>query len=140
MKQKFDVVALGELLIDFTQNGLSSQAPLYEANPGGAPCNVLSMLKKPGRSCTFIGRAGNDMFGVQLRRVAEEAGTCMDGLSVDPKVGTTPAFVRTAGLSSPLIPIYALLSCPQSVYRPCPAPSFSLPEKERGRPARSRWW
>ena len=51
MKKKFDVVALGELLIDFTQNGLSAQGnPLFEANPGGAPCNVLAMLKKLGKS------------------------------------------------------------------------------------------
>lgn len=42
-----DVVALGELLIDFTENGISSQGnPLFEANPGGAPCNVLAMLTK----------------------------------------------------------------------------------------------
>ncbi len=40
--KKFDVVALGELLIDFTENGTSAQGnPIYEANPGGAPCNVL---------------------------------------------------------------------------------------------------
>ena len=43
----FDVVALGELLVDFTDNGLSGQGnPLFEANPGGAPCDVLAMLKK----------------------------------------------------------------------------------------------
>ena len=42
----FDVVALGELLVDFTENGISAQGnPMLEANPGGAPCNVLSMLK-----------------------------------------------------------------------------------------------
>ena len=48
MKDKqFDVVALGELLIDFTENGFSEQGnPIFEANPGGAPCNVLAMLKK----------------------------------------------------------------------------------------------
>ena len=49
MKQ-FDVTALGELLIDFTENGLSSQGNyLLEANPGGAPCNVLAMLAKLGK-------------------------------------------------------------------------------------------
>ena len=43
--KRFDVVALGELLIDFTENGMSGQGnPLFEANPGGAPCNVLAML------------------------------------------------------------------------------------------------
>ena len=46
MEKKYDVTALGELLIDFTDSGISEQGnPLLEANPGGAPCNVLSMLQ-----------------------------------------------------------------------------------------------
>lgn len=54
-----DVVALGELLIDFTENGTSGQGnPLFEANPGGAPCNVLAMLEKLGRRTAFIGKVG----------------------------------------------------------------------------------
>ena len=54
MKQ-YDVIALGELLIDFTDYGKSEQGnPVFEANPGGAPCNVLALLKKYGRSCGFI--------------------------------------------------------------------------------------
>ena len=62
--KRFDVVALGELLIDFTENGLSGQGnALFEANPGGAPCNVLAMLKKLDCSCAFIGKVGEDMFG-----------------------------------------------------------------------------
>ncbi len=45
--KKYDVTALGELLIDFTENGTSCQGnSVFEANPGGAPCNVLSMLSK----------------------------------------------------------------------------------------------
>ena len=96
MKEKFDVVALGELLIDFTASGESGQGnPLFEANPGGAPCNVLAMLKKLDRSCAFVGKVGDDLFGRQLRQVAEEAGICMEGLSVDPAVHTTLAFVKT---------------------------------------------
>ena len=96
MNEKFDVVALGELLIDFTASGESGQGnPLFEANPGGAPCNVLAMLKKLDRSCAFVGKVGDDIFGRQLRQVAEEAGICMDGLSVDPAVHTTLAFVKT---------------------------------------------
>ena len=95
-ERKFDVVALGELLIDFTENGVSGQGnSLFEANPGGAPCNVLAMLKKLDKSCAFIGKVGNDMFGTQLRAVAEEAGICMDALAMDPKVQTTLAFVKT---------------------------------------------
>ena len=58
MKQ-YDVTALGELLIDFTENGTSAQGnPLFEANPGGAPCNVLAMLTKLGHKTAFIGKVG----------------------------------------------------------------------------------
>ena len=96
MEQQTDVVALGELLIDFTENGISPQGnPVFEANPGGAPCNVLAMLRKLGHSCAFIGKVGCDMFGSQLRSVAEEAGISLDGLRMDPKVHTTLAFVKT---------------------------------------------
>ena len=94
--KKFDVVALGELLIDFTENGLSGQGnTIFEANPGGAPCNVLAMLKKLGRSCSFVGKVGDDMFGQLLRKVAEDAGICMDHLVEDKDVRTTLAFVKT---------------------------------------------
>ena len=55
--KKYDVTALGELLIDFTENGLSVQNnPLFEANPGGAPCNVLAMLTNLGKRTAFIGK------------------------------------------------------------------------------------
>ena len=75
MTKRFDVIALGELLIDFTENGQSEQRnPLMEANPGGAPCNVLAMLKKLGYTCAFIGKVGDDMFGRQLKQVTEDAG------------------------------------------------------------------
>ncbi len=91
MSQKqFDTVALGELLIDFTQNGLSQQGnPLFEANPGGAPCNVLAMLRKLGKRCAFIGKVGQDDFGRQLAQVAQEAGIDLRGLRYDPEVHTT---------------------------------------------------
>ena len=96
MKQSFDVVALGELLIDFTQNGLSEQGnPIFEANPGGAPCNVLAMLQKLGRKTAFLGKVGSDGFGEQLRRVAEQAGIDLQGLRMDEKVHTTLAIVHT---------------------------------------------
>ena len=94
--KRFDVVALGELLIDFTENGLSGQGnTLFEANPGGAPCNVLAMLKKLNRDCAFVGKVGDDMFGQLLRKVAGDAGICMDYLVADRDVRTTLAFVKT---------------------------------------------
>lgn len=94
--KRFDVTALGELLIDFTENGRSGQGnTLFEANPGGAPCNVLAMLKKLGRSCAFVGKVGEDMFGHLLRDVAVEAGIYMDYLAFDKDARTTLAFVKT---------------------------------------------
>ncbi|MBR2796902.1 MAG: carbohydrate kinase [Clostridia bacterium] len=94
--KRYDVVALGELLIDFTENGTSVQGnPVFEANPGGAPCNVLAMLRKLDRQCAFVGKVGNDMFGHQLKAVAEEAGIDMSALRMDDAVHTTLAFVKT---------------------------------------------
>ena len=97
MGMQFDVAALGELLIDFTENGKSAQGnPLFEANPGGAPCNVLSMLKKLGHACAFIGKLGDDMFGKMLRDTAEDVGIDTRALILDPGAHTTLAFVHTA--------------------------------------------
>lgn len=93
---RFDVCALGELLIDFTENGTSAQGnPIMEANPGGAPCNVLAMLNKLGYKTTFIGKIGDDIFGRQLRNAVEEVGINTDGLATDKAVNTTLAFVHT---------------------------------------------
>ena len=92
----FDVTALGELLIDFTENGTSSQGnPLMEANPGGAPCNVLAMLEKLDKKTAFIGKVGKDMFGTQLKNAVEEVGIDTRNLIMDPVYHTTLAFVHT---------------------------------------------
>ena len=94
--KRFDVVALGELLIDFTENGTSGQGnPVYEANPGGAPCNVLAMLQKAGRKTAFIGKVGQDIFGNRLRAVLDEVGIDTSNLVVDQDARTTLAFVET---------------------------------------------
>lgn len=91
-----DVTALGELLIDFTENGQSGQGnPLFEANPGGAPCNVLAMLAKLGHSLAFIGKVGNDVFGKQLRDAISEVGIDAGYLQMDEEVHTTLALVHT---------------------------------------------
>ena len=94
--KKYDVVALGELLIDFTENGTSGQGnPIYEANPGGAPCNVLSMLTKLGRKTAFIGKVGRDIFGNRLKTTLEGVGIDTSNLVMDEEVRTTLAFVET---------------------------------------------
>lgn len=96
MNKQYDVVALGELLMDFTENGTSGQGnPVYEANPGGAPCNVLSMLNRLGHQTAFLGKVGNDIFGRQLRSTVESAGINVEGLLTDEDVRTTLAFVET---------------------------------------------
>ena len=94
--KKMDVTALGELLIDFTENGTSSQGnPLFEANPGGAPCNVLALLAKLGHDTAFIGKVGKDFFGTQLKDAIQEVGICADYLLMDEEVHTTLALVHT---------------------------------------------
>ncbi len=94
--RKYDVTALGELLIDFTSNGISTQGnPLFEANPGGAPCNVLAMLQKLGKKTAFIGKVGDDIFGKMLREKVEATGIDISALRTDDTVNTTLAFVQT---------------------------------------------
>lgn len=94
--KKYDVVTLGELLIDFTENGVSGQGnPIYEANPGGAPCNVLAMLTKLGRKTAFIGKVGRDIFGNRLKAALDEVGIDTSNLVMDEEVRTTLAFVET---------------------------------------------
>lgn len=94
--KKYDVVALGELLIDLTQNGISQQGnPILEANPGGAPCNVLAQLSKLGHPTAFIGKVGADGFGNQLEEALKETGISTDGLLRDETVHTTLAVVHT---------------------------------------------
>jgi len=96
MQKRFDVIAMGELLIDFTMAGKSEQDNgLFEACPGGAPCNVLAMLNKLGKETAFLGKVGNDQFGILLKNTIEEAGIDADGLVLDNEVNTTLAFVHT---------------------------------------------
>ena len=95
-ERKYDITALGELLIDFTENGISQQGNvLLEANPGGAPCNVLAMLAKLGKKSAFIGKVGQDRFGSLLKEAIESVGIHAEGLIMDKEVHTTLAFVHT---------------------------------------------
>lgn len=96
MKTRYDVAALGELLIDFTQAGVSEQGNLlFEANPGGAPANVLAMLRRLDRRCAFLGKVGADAFGDALAAVVGETGVDLCGLRRDGEIHTTLAVVHT---------------------------------------------
>lgn len=92
--EKFDVIALGELLVDFASKGVGEAGrQIYEANPGGAPCNVLSMLQKLGDTTAFIGKVGKDAFGDMLATALENENINIDNLSRDNHIPTTLAFV-----------------------------------------------
>lgn len=94
--KSIDVIALGELLIDFTENGFSNQGNrLFEANPGGAPCNVLAMLQNLGHNTAFVGKIGKDNLGYELKQKVRKIGIDTSHLAEDSKVHTTLAFVHT---------------------------------------------
>lgn len=92
---KFDCIAIGELLIDFIEGEKSPQGnPMYEANPGGAPCNVLSMLGRLNKKTAFIGKVGNDSFGNMLKETIITQGIDATELKKDDMVHTTLAYVH----------------------------------------------
>lgn len=94
MEKKYDVVALGEILIDFTPCGKSEAGQrVFEQNPGGAPANVLTALSKFGRKTAFIGKVGKDMHGQFLKEVLLENAIETKGLVEDKDAFTTLAFV-----------------------------------------------
>jgi len=89
-----DVVALGEVLIDFASRGTDAKGyPLMQALPGGAPANFLAALTKYGKSTAFLGKVGDDTFGHLLVGTVKDAGIETRGIVVDPAVFTTLAFV-----------------------------------------------
>lgn len=92
---EYDIVALGELLIDFTPYGKSNQNnDILEVNPGGAPCNLLAMANKLGSKTAFIGKVGDDKFGKLLNDCVENQGIDVSGLIIDKLYKTTLAFVH----------------------------------------------
>lgn len=96
MSKKYDVIAMGELLIDFPVNGKSDQGnSLFECCPGGAPCNVLAMLSKWGKKTSFLGKVGDDMFGTLLKDTLDKANIDTSHLYKDKDTNTTLAFVTT---------------------------------------------
>ncbi len=90
----YDITALGELLIDFTERGVSDNGMrLFEQNPGGAPANVLAAAAQFGHRTAFIGKVGGDMHGVFLKQTLLQAGIDTTGLIQADEVFTTLAFV-----------------------------------------------
>ena len=90
----YDVIALGELLIDFAPKSRSETGyPVLAAQPGGAPANFLAALTRYGCRTALIGKVGDDMFGRLLVETVRSAGIDTRGILMDPDVFTTLAFV-----------------------------------------------
>ncbi len=90
----YHIVALGELLIDFTESGVSqSGMRLFEQNPGGAVANVLAAMARLGEQTAFIGKVGDDMHGRFLKETLGNAGIDTTGLVMANDFFTTLAFV-----------------------------------------------
>ena len=90
----YDVVALGELLIDFASLETDAAGyPTMKANPGGAPGNFLAALNAYGAKTAFLGKVGDDAFGHSLVGTMHAAGIETGGICIDPDVFTTLAFV-----------------------------------------------
>lgn len=91
----FDIVSLGEILIDFTPSGITQQGiPLFAQNPGGAPANVLAMNSKLGGRSAFLGKVGADQFGAYLQHTLQHYSIDTSGLAVDAQIPTTLAFIH----------------------------------------------
>ena len=90
----FDLVTLGELLVDFTESGISvNNQRLFEQNPGGAVANVVCAASRLGIKTAFIGKVGNDMHGNFLAATLQNMGVNTDNLILSDAVFTTLAFV-----------------------------------------------
>lgn len=94
-EEKFDIVALGELLIDFTEFAYTESGNrLFEQNPGGAPANLLTVASHMGYRTAFIGKVGTDMHGAFLKKTLEKEGIDVRGIAEDEDYFTTLAFVE----------------------------------------------
>ena len=92
--RNFDMVTLGEILIDFTPDGMNEYGfPCYIRNPGGAVFNAAVTMARYGAKTAFLGKVGDDLFGRFLRGYLTDAGVDCRGLRSDPDRNTTLAFV-----------------------------------------------
>lgn len=89
-----DITAVGEVLIDLTQNGVNEQGiPQFAANPGGAPANLAVAASRLGAKTAFVGKVGRDSFGDQLRTCLQDNHVDVSAMCVDPVQHTTLAVV-----------------------------------------------
>jgi fructokinase len=95
MNERIEIVALGEILIDYTPLPDSDAGmAVFEQNPGGAPANVLTCAARLGRRTAFIGKVGDDIPGRFLVKTLRESGIDTRGVRIDSQYFTTLAFVK----------------------------------------------
>ena len=93
----YDITALGEILIDFTYQGIGRNGQkLFAQNPGGAPANALTSAARFGAKTAFLGKAGTDMHGRFLKEILEKEQIDTRGFILDERYFTTLAFVEIA--------------------------------------------
>ena len=90
----YDVVSLGEFIIDFTPYSNPENKIVFEQKPGGAPCNLAAGVAKLGKKAAFIGKVGKDMFGDVCIETLEQAGIDTKGVVMTDACNTTLAFVK----------------------------------------------
>lgn len=95
-KSCYDITTFGEILIDFTWQGVNEEGQaVFAQNPGGAPANVAVAAAKLGACTAFLGKAGKDMHGEFLKEVLRKENVETDGMLLDERFFTTLAFVKT---------------------------------------------
>lgn len=95
-KSCYDITTFGEMLIDFTWQGVNEEGQaVFAQNPGGAPANVAVAAAKLGACTAFLGKAGKDMHGEFLKEVLRKENVETDGMLLDERFFTTLAFVKT---------------------------------------------
>ena len=95
MDKKYDIVAIGDLMIDFTYTGLTEEGiSVYERNPGGSPMNVASQIEALGGKASVIATVGNDEHGQYLKRVMEDLGADTSNIRFSEDAGTRMLFVH----------------------------------------------
>lgn len=94
MNDNTQIACFGEILIDFTEDGVNDHGIVrFARHPGGAPANVAVGAARLGAATSFMGKTGDDMHGAFLKKTLEEEGVDVSGMRADPDLFTTLAFV-----------------------------------------------
>ncbi len=91
-----DIICCGEALIDFfaVQSGKNfNEVEEFKRVAGGAPANVSVGCAKLGKKSAFIGRVGNDYFGLYLKETLQKNNVDVSQMQFDNYARTGLAFI-----------------------------------------------